>query len=394
MRFAERMKQFSPGVFSRLAAVKQEALREGRRIIDFSVGAPNIPPAPHVLEALTRAAAAGENYVYALDDLPELRAAAAAWYKRRFDVALDPETEVTSLLGSQDGLAHLCLTFVDPGDVVLVPEPCYPVFADGPRLAGAEVVFMPQRPENNWLIDLDAIPAETARRAKLMIVCYPNNPTTAVAPPGFYEKLVEFAQTRGIAVLHDNAYCEMVFAGGRGGSFLSVPGARDIGLEFNSLSKTYGLAGARVGFALGNREMIARLRLLKSNFDFGVFLPVQKAAIAALNGPQDCVAATCAAYERRRDLLAAEFTRIGWPVAPSPATMFVWAKIPPGFRGGCEYFAEKLVRLSGVIVIPGTAFGPSGEGYVRIALVRSEAEITAAAEAMAACGLLRELKGG
>ncbi|MDR1069981.1 MAG: aminotransferase class I/II-fold pyridoxal phosphate-dependent enzyme [Gracilibacteraceae bacterium] len=388
MRFAKRMDQFAPGVFTRLAAAKQEILKAGRPVVDFSVGAPNIPPAPHVLETLARAAAAGENYTYALSDLPELTAAAAAWYGRRFGVAIDPETEVTSLLGSQDGLAHLCLTLADPGDTVLVPEPCYPVFADGARLAGAEIVFMPQRPENNWLIDLDAIPDRVARRAKLMIVCYPNNPTTAAAPPGFYEKLTAFAKARDIAVLHDNAYSELVFDGGRAGSFLGVPGARDVGLEFNSLSKTYGLAGARIGFALGNREMIARLKLLKSNIDFGVFLPVQKAAVAALNGPQDCVAVARAAYERRRDLLTAEFSRVGWPIKPSPATMFVWAALPPFFRGGCEDFAEQLMRLSGVVVIPGTAFGPSGEGYVRIALVRSEEEIIAAAAAIAESGML------
>jgi LL-diaminopimelate aminotransferase len=387
VRFAERMNQFAPGVFNRLADVKKEVLRTGRRVIDFSVGAPNIPPAPHITEALCRAAAAGENYVYALNDLPELTAAAAAWYERRFGVRLDPETEVTSLFGSQDGLAHLCLALVNPGDAVLAPEPCYPAFADGPRLAGAEVVYMPQRAENNWLIDLDAIPPETARRAKLMIVCYPNNPTAATAPPEFYNRLTAFARKYDIVVLHDNAYCELVFAGGRAGSFLSVPGARDVGLEFNSLSKTYGLAGSRIGFALGNREIIARLKLLKSNIDFGVFLPVQKAAIAALNGPQDCVAFARAAYERRRDFLTAEFTRLGWPLPPSPATMFVWGKIPPGFAGDSEEFAAALARQAGVLVIPGTAFGPSGREYVRLALVRTEEEIAAAAAAMAASGL-------
>ncbi|MDR1960722.1 MAG: aminotransferase class I/II-fold pyridoxal phosphate-dependent enzyme [Gracilibacteraceae bacterium] len=386
MHFAARMDQFSLGVFNRLADIKQEVLREGKRVIDFGVGAPNIPPAPHVIEALCRAAAKGENYTYALNDLPALAEAAAGWYRRRFGVTIDPETEVTSLFGSQDGLAHLCLTLADPGDTVLVPEPCYPIFADGPRLAGAEVVFMPQRPENNWLIDLDAIPPETARRAKLMIVCYPNNPTAAVAPPDFYAKLAAFAREYDIAVLHDNAYCEMVFDGGRTGSFLSAPGARDVGVEFNSLSKTYGLAGSRIGFALGNREMIARLKLLKSNIDFGVFLPVQMAALAALTGPQDCVAAACAAYERRRDLLAAEFTRAGWRIDPSPATMFIWAKIPPGFKGS-EHFAGELVRIAGVMVIPGTAFGPSGEGYARVALVRGEEEIAAAAAAIKASGL-------
>jgi LL-diaminopimelate aminotransferase len=220
-----------------------------------------------------------------------------------------------------------------------------------------------------------------------MTVCYPNNPTAAAAPPEFYRRLVAFARERDIIVLHDNAYCELVFDGGRANSFLSESGAREIGLEFNSLSKTYGLAGSRIGFAFGNREIIARLKLLKSNIDFGVFLPVQKAAAAALNGPQDCVTAARAVYERRRDLLTAEFARLGWRLNHSPATMFVWSKIPPDFKGGSEHFAEELLRLAGVMVIPGTAFGPSGRDYVRIALVRTEDEITAAAAAMAESGI-------
>lgn len=371
MQFSKRMEPFKPGIFSILADMKSERLRLGQPVIDLSVGTPNIPPAQHIVDALVKSASDKCSYVYAIGDTPELRDAAAAWYRRRYGVALDPETEITSLLGSQDGLSHISLTLVDPGDLVLVQDPGYPIFSDGPLLAGAELFLMPQREENGYLVDLNKIPEEIARRAKFMIISYPNNPVTAIAPPSFYRELVDFARRYDIFVLHDNAYSELAFDGVTCGSFLKTEGAKEVGVEFNSLSKTYGIAGARIGFALGNSRMISMLKTLKSNMDYGMFLPVQQAAIAALTGPQNCVEETRLAYQRRRDVLVEGLNAIGWPMRKPPATMFVWAPIPSGFTGS-EEFVRQLLQKTGVLVTPGSAFGPSGEGYIQLALVQDE----------------------
>lgn len=388
VEFAKRMDRFGEGVFSMLAQMKKKRLAEGGEIVDLSIGAPNIPPAPHILKVLSEECLVPENYVYAIQDHEELLGAVAQWYQNRYGVTLDPDTEICSLLGSQEGLAHIALSIVDEGDVVLVPDPCYPVFADGPSLAGAEVFYMPQRKENNYIIDLKEIPEEVARRAKLMIVSYPNNPTTVMAPDSFYEELIAFAAKYGIIVLHDNAYSDLVFDGRTCGSFLRFPGAKEVGVEFNSLSKTYGLAGARIGFCLGSRDVVGRLKTLKSNMDYGMFLPVQKAAIAAITGDQSCVATTRAAYEKRRDLLCDGFNRIGWPIEKPEATMFVWAKLPEGFGNSLDYVTE-LFEKTGVLVTPGSAFGPSGEGYVRMALVQDEEAIERAMKSIDASGILR-----
>ena len=382
MQFAKRMEQFGEGIFSSLLAMKKRRLAEGKPVVDLSVGTPNIPPAPHIIEALVEAAKDEKNYIYAIQDLSELRLAAAQWYERRYQVSLDPETEILALLGSQDGLAHIALSILDEGDLMLVPDPCYPVFADGPKLAGAELYYMPQRKENGYIIDLSQIPEDVARRAKFMLISYPNNPTTVLAPDSFYRDVIAFAKKYDIMVLHDNAYSELVFDGASCGSFLQYPGAKDVGVEFNSLSKTYGMAGARVGFCLGNREMVKNLGLLKSNIDYGIFLPIQKAAIAALTGDQSYVA-----YERRRDLLCDGLTSIGWRVERCPATMFVWADVPEKFKSSME-FVEALCERAGVIVTPGSAFGPSGEGHVRMALVQDEDQIQSAVQAIRESGIL------
>ena len=387
MEFSRRMSHFGPGIFSELARMKRDRLAGGRPVIDFSIGSPNIPPAPHIIEALARGAREPENYEYAISDTSELRSAVCGWYRRRYGVELDGETETTSLLGSQDGLSHLALAVADPGDLVLVPDPCYPIFADGPLLAGAELYRMPQTEENGWIVDLKAVPEKVARRAKLMVVSYPNNPVTSIAPPSFYRELVDFAKTYGVIVLHDNAYSELTFDGVRCGSFLQTPGAKDVGIEFNSLSKTYGLAGARIGFALGNREVISALKALKSNLDYGMFLAVQKAAVAALTGPQDCVEETRRAYQHRRDLLLDGLNTVGWHIEKPRATMFVWAKIPAPYTDSTA-FVRDLLEKAGVLVTPGTAFGPSGEGHVRMALVRSEDEMESAVKAIAESGIL------
>ena len=288
MEFSKRMDRFGESIFTVMKNRRTAVEARGQEVIDFSIGAPNIPPAPHITKVLSEEALKPENYLYAIVDLPELLEAVAQWYRRRYGVTLDPKTQITSVLGSQEGLSHIGLSILNEGDVVLLPEPCYPVFADGAALAGAELHYMPLKEENDYLIDLDAIPEELARRAKLMIVSYPNNPTCALAPEWFYDKLIAFAKKYDIIVIHDNAYSELVYDGATCGSFLSHPGAMEVGVEFNSLSKTYGMAGARVGFCVGNPEVVGNLRTLKSNLDFGIFLPIQKAAIAAITGDQRC----------------------------------------------------------------------------------------------------------
>ncbi len=388
MRFAKRMDQFGEGIFSRLLEIKKQRLEQGEPVIDLSVGTPNIPPAAHIRRALCEAAADERNYIYAINDQTALLEAAAAWYARRYGVDLDPHKEICSLLGSQEGLAHIALSIADEGDIVLVPDPCYPVFADGPMIAGAKLYYMPQKKENGYLIRLRDIPEDVARRAKLMIVSYPNNPTTVMAPDSFYEELVAFAKKYDIIVLHDNAYSELVFDGRKGGSFLHYAGAREVGVEFNSLSKTYGLAGARIGFCLGNDQVVSRLKTLKSNMDYGMFIPIQKAAVAAISGDQSCVETTRKAYEKRRDVLCDGFSSIGWKMKKPEATMFVWAPIPDGFVSS-EQFAMKLVEQAGVMVTPGSAFGPSGEGHVRLALVQDEPVLKQAVNAVKASGILK-----
>lgn len=382
MKSAERMKYFRPSVFSRLDEEKRRLQEKGEKIIDFSIGSPDIAPAPHIMEALLKAAEDPANYRYAIHDLPRLQQAITDWYRRRYGVELDPCSEVITLQGSQEALANIALTLCDPGDIVLVPDPYYPIFAQGPKLAGADVRFMPMKEENDFLIRFDEIDEEVAKKAVLMIVSYPNNPTGAVADDRFYTELIAFAKRWDIAVLHDNAYSELVFDGKRGKSFLSYPGAKDVGVELNSFSKTYGMAGARLGVCVGNRELIAGYQRLKSNMDYGIFLPVQRAGIAALEADQNCVETTRKAYEHRRDLLVRRFGEAGWTIRPSVATMFVWARIPDAFADS-EQFALSLLAECGIVVTPGTEFGAEGRRHVRIALVISDEQIEEAAQRLA-----------
>ncbi|MEC0124457.1 aminotransferase class I/II-fold pyridoxal phosphate-dependent enzyme [Paenibacillus pabuli] len=369
MKSAKRMNYFKEGIFTRLLEIKRQRLENGEPVIDLSVGTPNIPPAQHIIDALVEAAVDTRNYIYAINDQSELLQAVSEWYQTRYQVQLNPMTEICSLLGSQEGLAHISLSIVDEGDIVLVPDPCYPIFADGPLLAGAELYYMSQKEEHGYVIQLQDIPEDVAQRAKFMLVSYPNNPTTAMAPDQFYLDLIAFAKKYDIIVLHDNAYSELVFDGRACGSFLSFPGAMDVGVEFNSLSKTYGLAGARIGFCVGNPDIVAMLKKLKSNMDYGMFLPLQKAAIAAITGDQTDVDRVRAIYEERRNILCEGFSRLGWEIAKPEATMFIWTRIPAHYDTS-EQFAMDLVTQAGIIVTPGSAFGPSGEGYVRLALVQ------------------------
>lgn len=389
MKFAKRMDQFGEGVFSRLAEMRKERTAAGKRVIDLSIGAPNIPPAKRIMEAMAKAVMDPGNYVYAISDTRAMLKAVADWYKRRYSVELDENTEICSLIGSQDGLAHIALSILDPGDVMMVPDPCYPIFADGPKLAGAELYYMPQKKEHDYVIQLRDIPEEVARRAKLMLVSYPNNPTAAMAPLDFYKELIEFAKKYNIIVIHDNAYSELVFDGAAWGSFLELPGAREVGVEFNSLSKTYGLAGARIGYCLGNANVVGMLKTLKSNIDYGMFLPIQAAAIEAISGDQSIVAETRAAYERRRDVLCDGLIAAGWPMDKPNGTMFVWAPIPAKYATS-EEFVKALMDKTGVLVTPGSAFGPSGEGYVRMALVQSEEDMQQAVDEVNKSGILKD----
>lgn len=374
MKFSKRMENLGTSVFSKLDEEKQHYIKEGNEVLDFSIGSPNIAPSKEIQNALIHAAQDPKSYMYSLRDTKELRETIQRYYKERYEVLLHPEHEILSLQGSQEGLAHIALAICDEGDIVLIPSPCYPVFANGPKIAGAILYEMPMEAEHEYLIQFDIIPEAIARKAKMMIVSYPNNPTGATAPDHFYEKLIAFAKKYEIIVIHDTAYSNLVFDGEDGRSFLYYEGAKDIGVEFNSFSKTYGMAGARIGICVGNAEIVKQLRILKSNIDYGMFLPIQQAAIAALTQDQTCVYETRDTYQARRDVLVRGLREIGWRVEAPKATMFLWANIPSTYQNS-ELFAIDLLRKTGVLVTPGSAFGTYGEGYVRIALVQDEAVI-------------------
>lgn len=385
--FAKRMDLFQEGIFSQLDARRREMERQGRRVYNLSVGTPDFPPAPHVMQALTEAASRPENWKYALSDRPELIEAVQNWYKRRYQVELEP-AEIMSLYGSQEGLTHIGLAVCDPGDVVLAPNPGYPIFEMGPFLCGARIVHYDLLEEKGYLPDLSAIPEETARAAKMMVVSYPANPVCRTAPAGFYEELIAFAKKYDIIILHDNAYSEIVFDGQEGRSFLSFPGAKEVGVEYNSLSKTYNLTGARISFVLGNREIVGKFRTLRSQIDYGIFLPVQYAAAAALNGPQDGVERQRQEYQARRDALCGGFRSIGWNVPDSQGSMFVWAPLPEGYTNSVE-FCFQLLERTGLLCTPGSAFGTLGEGHVRFALVQPVEVIREIVAAVRDSGIIR-----
>lgn len=381
MKFSKRMDLLAEGVFSRLDEEKQNMLDDGKAVYDFTIGSPNIAPSKEVMDALITAAQQPESYMYSLHDTKELKETIQAWYRKRYQVELDTETEILSLQGSQEGLAHVALALCDEGDTVLIPAPSYPIFANGPKIAGANLYEMPMLKEHEYLIQFDAIPEEIAEKAKMMIISYPNNPTGATAPDSFYEELIRFAKTHDIIVIHDTAYSNLVFDGEEGKSFLYYAGAKDIGIEFNSFSKTYGMAGARIGICVGNAEIVGILRKLKSNIDYGMFLPIQKAAIAALTQDQSIVKETRDTYQRRRNRIVAGAAAAGWHIASCKSTMFLWAQIPEGF-GSSEEFALNLLKCSGMLVTPGSSFGAYGEGFVRIALVQSDEVIEQALQAL------------
>ena len=382
LNVAQRMEEFQPGIFNVLDERRQQRLAQGLPVYNLSIGTPDFPPEPHVVQALAQAATQPTNYRYSLTELPELVEAVQHWYLRRYGVELEPE-ELMSIYGSQEGLTHIGWALCDPGDVVLVPDPGYPIFEMGPALCGAEIVHYPLKEENGYLPDLDGIEPELADQAKMMVVSYPANPVCVTAPDEFYHKLIAFAKAHNIIILHDNAYSDIIFDGRVGKSFLAYEGAKEVGVEYNSLSKTYNLTGARISFVLGNRQIIQTFRRLRSQIDYGIFLPVQYAAIAALNGPQDSVARNRAEYQARRDALCGGLRSIGWNVPDSQGSMFVWAPLPKGYHNSVDFCFELLER-SGLLCTPGSAFGELGEGHVRFALVQPVSmmqEIVAAVEA-------------
>ena len=387
MEFSKRSQTFPEGIFSVLNKKKEELLKEGRTVYNFSVGTPDFQPPAHIMEAFLEAAKDPENYKYALSDRPELLAAMQGFYQRRFGVKLETN-QIMSMYGSQEGMAHIALALCDPGDVVLVPDPGYPVFGIGPELAGARSVTYPLYKENNFLPNFDDIPEETAREAKFMIISAPANPVCAVAGDDFYQNAIAFAEKYHVILLHDNAYADLVYGGKTGKSFLSYPGAMETGIEFFSLSKSYNVTGMRISFALGNAEVIEAFRKVRSQIDYGTFLPVQYAAIAAVTGPQDSVEEQCREYERRSRALSRGLTGIGWKVPDCDGTMFVWAPIPENYDNS-EKFAMDLAEKAGVIVVPGSSFGELGEGYVRLALVYPVNTIREAVKAVAESGILK-----
>lgn len=386
MKFSSSFGEIKTNILTELDNMKLRLEKEGRDVINFSIGTPDFKPDKHVLEVLKNAIQNPELIKYGLYDSDELISAVIEWYKRRYDVSIFAEN-ITTINGSQEGMAHIAFPVCDRGDIVLVPNPGYQVFSFGPSMAGAELVTYPLKEENNYLIDFDDIDKDTARKAKMMVVSYPNNPVTATADYSFYEKLVYFAKKYDIIIVHDNAYSELVYDGEPGISFLSVPGATDIGIEFNSLSKSYNLTGLRLSFAIGNTEIIKRFKAFRSQIDYGICRAIQNVAIAALNGPQDILDRNRRMYKERRDVLCGGLNKIGWKVPFSKGTMFTWFPIPEKFTSSRE-FAFKLLEDAGVVCVPGESFGSLGEKHVRMALVQPVDMIKRAIEKIDSSGII------
>ncbi|MGF9914029.1 aminotransferase class I/II-fold pyridoxal phosphate-dependent enzyme [Paenibacillus ehimensis] len=369
---SKRLAELGSAIFSEVAAWKREVTARGVDVIDLGIGSPDRAPSARVMEALTRAVNDPGMYGYPTSEgSAQFRQAVARWYAHRFGIALDPEDEIVTLMGSQDGLAHLAMAVTDPGDTVMVPDPGYPIYSASLVLAGVQPYHMPLRADNGFLPKLEDIPAEVARQAKFMLLNYPSNPLSAVADLAFFERLVEYAREHGLLLVHDLAYSEMSFDGFKPPSILEVEGAKDIAVEFHSLSKSFNMAGCRIAFMVGQRDAVRALRVLKSNIDYGVFLAVQQAGIAALEEDMMPGSRSVAAlYERRRDIVIEGLSEAGWSIPKPKATMFIWAPIPAGWTS--RQISREMLYSAGVVVIPGDAFGKEGEGYVRIALVQEE----------------------
>lgn len=391
MKPSKRLDTLTSAIFTEMNKRKKLVEERGIKVIDLGIGSPDQPPAPHLIEALVQAVQNPDNYRYPTSEgTMEFRQTVAEWYHYRFGVQLRAEDEVLSLMGSQDGLAHLAQGWIDEGDIVLVPDPGYPIYAASVTLAGGEIYPMPLKEENHFLPMLDQIPLEVCKRAKMMILNYPNNPLAATAEADFFEKVIAFAKEHEIMVVHDLAYSELAFDGYRPSSILEVEGAKDIAIEFNSFSKSFNLAGCRIAYVVGSADLIRPLAIVKSNIDYGVFLAIQHVAIEAIKTDMLNQAPNPYAeiYQKRRDVLLEGLSRIGWEIQKPKASMFVWAKIPSGWSS--THFAYTLLEQAGVVVIPGNAFGDEGEGFVRIALVQDTEVLEEVVTRIEECGILGE----
>lgn len=386
MQASQRLDRFGAEVFASLNNKLLALKAQGKTIYNMSVGTPDFKPYDHVVEALTQAAQDPEMWKYALRDLPELKHAVCDYYERRFGVSGITPSMVQSCNGTQEGVGHLGLALLDPGDTILVPDPCYPVFEAGAKIADAKLEYYPLVAEHNYLPYVAGIDPEVADRAKYMIVSLPANPVGSVGTPEVYEEIIAFAREHDLLIVHDNAYSDIVFDGEPGGSFLQYPGALEVGVEFFSLSKSFNVTGARIGFLVGREDVVSAFAKLRSQIDFGMFFPIQKAAIACLNGPRDEVEAQRLKYQERRDALCDGLEGLGWERPNAHGSMFVWAKLPGG-RTDSMAFCEELMEKAGVVVTPGASFGPSGEGHVRMALVLPPDQIALAVEAIREAGL-------
>ena len=386
MQASQRLDRFGAEVFASLNNKLLALKAQGKTIYNMSVGTPDFKPYDHVVEALTQAAKDPEMWKYALRDLPELKQAVCDYYERRFGVSGITPSMVQSCNGTQEGVGHLGLALLDPGDTILVPDPCYPVFEAGAKIADAKLEYYPLVAEHNYLPYVAGIDPEVADRAKYMIVSLPANPVGSVGTPEIYEEIIAFAREHDLLIVHDNAYSDIVFDGEPGGSFLQYPGALEVGVEFFSLSKSFNVTGARIGFLVGREDVVSAFAKLRSQIDFGMFFPIQKAAIACLNGPRDGVEAQRLKYQERRDALCDGLEGLGWERPNAHGSMFVWAKLPGG-RTDSMTFCEELMEKAGVVVTPGASFGPSGEGHVRMALVLPPDQIALAVEAIREAGL-------
>lgn len=369
-----RLKRLPPYVFAQVQTLKQEARRRGEDIIDFGMGNPDQPTPAHIVDKMIEASRKGTNHRYSASrGITKLRHAITAWYRRNYDVELDAETEAIVTIGSKEGIAHLALAMLGPGDVVLTPTPTYPIHMYSVIIAGGEVHGVPLRPDSDFFSDLLQAYKQTLPRPKVLVINFPHNPTTAVVDLEFFKKIVVFAKEHNLIVIHDLAYADIVFDGYKAPSLLQIPEAKDVGVEFYTLSKSYNMPGWRVGFCVGNREIVGALGKIKSYLDYGIFQPLQIASIIALNGPQDCVKDIVQRYQKRRNVLVNGLNRIGWAVDLPRATMFVWARIPPAYRAmGSLEFSKLLLREAKVAVSPGLGFGEGGDEYVRFALVENE----------------------
>lgn len=386
MQASQRLDRFGAEVFASLNNKLLALKAQGKTIYNMSVGTPDFKPYGHVVEALTQAAQDPEMWKYALRDLPELKQAVCDYYERRFGVSGITPSMVQSCNGTQEGVGHLGLALLDPGDTILVPDPCYPVFEAGAKIADAKLEYYPLVAEHNYLPYVAGIDPEVADRAKYMIVSLPANPVGSVGTPEVYEEIIAFAREHDLLIVHDNAYSDIVFDGEPGGSFLQYPGALEVGVEFFSLSKSFNVTGARIGFLVGREDVVSAFAKLRGQIDFGMFFPIQKAAIACLNGPRDEVEAQRLKYQERRDALCDGLEGLGWERPNAHGSMFVWAKLPGG-RTDSMAFCEELMEKAGVVVTPGASFGPSGEGHVHMALVLPPDQIALAVEAIREAGL-------